>query len=79
MCDFCRAQKRDWRFINGKNAKLYKTKLFRVFKTGSVPVTLCYLCLIDLFCLGEKRFLCRSLPLLRSLGSRVEKESDNIW
>lgn len=79
MCDFCKAEKRDWRFSNGKDARLYKTKLYRIFKDSSVPVTLCYLCLIDLFCLGEKRFVTRSIPLLRSLSSKTVKESESFW
>jgi hypothetical protein len=57
MCQACNANKKNWSFVNGKRDKIYHHKLYRVYQGKPANVSLCHLCSIDLFMLGENRFL----------------------
>ena len=69
MCDVCKKNNVDYRFINGRKNHLIPSQFYQV-QVGKVSVLrLCYLHDIELFRLGERRFLSihRSIiPLLRS-------------
>lgn len=56
MCDVCEVENRDWKFQNGGNS-LQACRLYRVYKAQVANIKLCHLCSIELFCIGENRFL----------------------
>ena len=57
MCDICKAQKLDSRFINGKKYRLYSRTLHTIFQNKITPIKLCFIHDIELFTFGEKRFV----------------------
>ena len=57
-CDCCKQEGRDWKFLCGEDAKLKEVKLYGVKRAkGIIKVSLCRLCEIELFRIGEGRFL----------------------
>lgn len=62
MCDVCQEEGRDYKFHNG-NRPLNHCKFYRVYKSQVATVKLCHLHSIELFCVGENRFL-ESYPKL---------------
>lgn len=67
MCDVCKAEGIDWRFANG-NRKLQKATLYKVFVGRVASVNVCHIHGIELFRLGERRFLQNHLPFAMSLA-----------
>lgn len=62
MCDICTTVGLEWKFINGKEKnKLYRVRLFRVYQDRIAVVSMCHIHAIELFILGEQRFL-RNYP-----------------
>lgn len=57
MCDVCRTENIDWKFANGPQAKLHQARLFRVYKNRVAVIKLCHIHAIELFIMGEERFL----------------------
>ena len=76
MCEVCQSEGKDTRFLNGPKNYLYTNHLYKVFKNAAAPVKLCYVHSIDLFMLGETRFLREHLPFARKLATR-SKNADS--
>lgn len=72
MCDVCNRESKDWKFSSGKK-EIRFAKLFRVYIGQVATVKLCHIHAIELFCIGEKRFLANHIPLASALSS--EKKS----
>ena len=75
MCEICSAEGKDYRFLNGKKDQVVTQQLYKVFKNNVAAVRLCYVHGIELFMLGEKRFLKEHILFARALGSRSRKLS----
>ncbi len=74
MCDVCVSEKIDWKFVNGSNkSELHPVKLYRVYKDKVAVLKLCHLHGIELFVLGETRFLQIHLSLARDLAMSKKK------
>ena len=56
MCDCCEAEGRNPEFHTG-SLKILRAKLFKIYVGKTASVKLCRLCDIELFSLGEIRFL----------------------
>lgn len=70
MCEVCQSEGKDYRFLNGTKSYLYTDHFYKVYKNAVAPVKLCYIHSIDLFMLGEKRFLKEHLSFARKLATR---------
>ena len=77
MCEICKSEGQDYRFRNGDKAFLSTQQLYTVFKDSVAPVRLCYIHGIELFVLGEKRFLHEHIPFARNLAYRSKKSLDD--
>ncbi|MBT7608466.1 MAG: hypothetical protein HN576_01840 [Bacteriovoracaceae bacterium] len=76
MCDVCTSESIDWKFVNGETkSALHQVKLFRVYKDKIASIKLCHLHGIELFVLGETRFLQNHLNLARDLAVSKKKYS----
>ena len=68
MCDVCTSENIDYKFVNGKNkTTIHHARLFRVYKDNFATVKLCHLHGIELFVLGETRFLQNHMALAKTL------------
>ena len=70
MCEVCRAEGDDYLFKNGPKKVLTMNNLYKVFKNSIAPIKLCHVHSIELFHIGEKRFLREHLSFARGLASR---------
>lgn len=71
MCEVCKSEGKDYLFLNGTAKKfIYTNNLYKVFKNSVAPVRLCYIHSIELFMLGEKRFLKEHIFFARRLATR---------
>ena len=71
MCDVCKKNKRDYRFLNGKKDMLISSQFYQV-QIGKVSVLrLCYSHDIELFKIGERRFINRHKSVVPLLKSRL--------
>ncbi|MFT6071073.1 MAG: hypothetical protein ACJAT2_002062 [Bacteriovoracaceae bacterium] len=68
MCDACRADGQNYVFKN-KDSNLYKNRLYQVYRDGVAKITLCRIHDIELFRVGEHRFLQRNLVLANKMVS----------
>lgn len=75
MCQVCELEGRDWKFDNGENSELTKVRLYRVYKGKIAVIELCHLHAIELFLLGEQRFLLNHVKLYMDLGQDRKKYS----
>jgi hypothetical protein len=75
MCEICKSEGKDTSFLNGPKAQIVTQQLYKVFKNNVAPVRLCYIHSIELFMLGEKRFLRQHLSFARNLATRSKKLS----
>ncbi len=75
MCDVCRAEGLDWKFANGKREDLHRVRLYRVYKDRVAVVELCHLHAIELFILGEQRFLKNHADLCIELSNDTARFS----
>lgn len=74
MCDVCREENIDWKFHNGQKP-LSNCRLYRVYRGQTAQVTLCHIHSIELFCVGETRFLESHPSLALSLHSSSRSSS----
>lgn len=70
MCEVCNFEGADSKFRNGPKNILTVNNLYKVFKNAVAPVKLCHIHSIELFHLGERRFLREHLTFARGLASR---------
>lgn len=75
MCEICESEGKDAKFVNGPKDHITTAQLFKVYKNTVAPVRLCYIHSIELFMIGEKRFLKEHLQFARALVSRSKKLS----
>lgn len=74
MCEICKSEGIDHRFRNGEDKSFLTTQqLYKVFKNSVAPVRLCYIHSIELFMLGERRFLQEHIYFARNLAFRSKK------
>lgn len=71
MCDVCTAEGIDTKFVNGNKVSSGKSYLYKVYQGRVAAVNLCKLHDIQLFVLGESRFLQEHIILAKVL---VEKQ-----
>ncbi len=58
MCDACQAKGVNWSLSNGPGrSHLERAKLYSAFEGREVNIKLCYLCSLNLFMGGERKFL----------------------
>ncbi len=75
MCEICKSEGKDYRFVNGAKDYLTTQQLYKVYKNSVAPVRLCYIHSIELFMIGETRFLREHLSFARALATRSKKLS----
>ena len=75
MCEICKSEGKDPSFVNGPKDHITTAQLYKVYKNSVAPVRLCYIHSIELFMLGEKRFLKEHLSFARALVTRSKKLS----
>lgn len=76
MCEICKSEGKDHRFLNGASKDHIVTQqLYKVYKNSHASVRLCYIHSIELFMIGEKRFLREHLSFARALATRSKKLS----
>lgn len=68
MCEVCKAEGIDYLFRNGPKTALVRDNLYKVFKKAVAPVKLCHIHSIELFHMGERRFLREHLNFARALA-----------
>ncbi len=68
MCDVCKAEGLDASFRNGERLRISASKLYRVFKGQTAVIKVCPLHDIQLFMLGEQKFLLENLGFLKHLN-----------
>lgn len=56
MCDVCKSEGVDYKFINFPNGKLIKRQLFSFGHDSKMSINVCYVHDIELFVMGETRF-----------------------
>lgn len=57
MCQVCKIERVDWKFLNGDKRPLSRASFYRVYVGEVKTVSLCYLHSLELFSVGESRFL----------------------
>ena len=70
MCDVCKAEGLDWTFHNGEKTALQTGRLYRVYVGQVAKVRLCQIHAVQLFNLGEMRFLRENLALAREVSDK---------
>lgn len=78
MCEVCQIEGKDPKFINGLKHVSIPSKLYRVFKDKIADIRLCHVHSIELFVLGEKRFVKSHIQFARSLSAKKSKKSDSL-
>ena len=79
MCDVCQAEGKDSKFHNG-NSRTETCRLYRVYQGRDALIKLCRIHSIELFCIGESRFLAGHPGLAVSLHTNESKaSSDSIF
>lgn len=73
MCDVCQLEGIDPKFSNGEKATSSSAKLFRVYHGKIANVRMCHLHAIELFCIGENRFLANHIELASDLSQNRNK------
>ena len=77
MCEVCQVEGKDPKFVNGIKNVSIPNKLFRVFKDKIADVRLCHIHSIELFMLGETRFIKNHISFARALSKKTKK-SDSL-
>ena len=67
MCDACRAQGQNYVYKN-RDSSLFKNRLYQVYRDGVAKLTLCRIHDIELFRVGEFRFLENNLTLANQIA-----------
>jgi len=73
VCVVCDLYHVDWRFKNGKFTKLVKVNLFRVFSKKVANLDLCRLHDLEIFKIGEVRFLANYMKLVEDIEKNRTK------
>lgn len=73
MCDVCSLEGKDWKFMNGKHSNLVRSRLYNIYEGKIAHLQLCLIHDIELFMLGESRFLKQHLGLAQQLATNKEK------
>jgi hypothetical protein len=71
VCDVCKIQGLDYKFLNGEKDSLHNNFLYKVLIGKTAKIKLCHIHDIELFHLGEKRFVLQHLELLRTLKNQA--------
>lgn len=77
MCDVCECEGLDWKFSNGDKG-LEKAYLYRVYLGQVASLKICYLHSLELFTMGETRFLRNHLSFAKSIAVNKSQYSSNI-
>ncbi|MDD4975132.1 MAG: hypothetical protein PHY93_12315 [Bacteriovorax sp.] len=75
MCEVCSSEGVDYLFKNGPKKILISSNLYKVFKNAVAPIKLCHVHSIELFHIGERRFLREHLVFARSLATRSKTQA----
>jgi hypothetical protein len=75
MCEVCKAEGDDYLFRNGPKKLLTTSNLYKVFKNAIAPIRLCHIHSIELFHLGERRFLHDHIFFARNLATRSKSQT----
>lgn len=78
MCDVCRFEGKDYKQINFPKLKIIQRSLYTVFKQQTILLKLCYIHDIELFAIGEKRFMENHPNLLRAIIKWPDKFTKSI-
>ncbi len=70
MCEVCKCEGVDYKFKNGPTKGLYKDVLYKVYKGQTANILLCHIHSIELFMVGESRFLKSHLVFARDLARK---------
>jgi hypothetical protein len=77
MCDVCKAEGADFLFKNGPKKVLQINNLYKVFKNSIAPIKLCHIHSVELFHIGEPRFLKEHIDFARSLAMRSKSQAES--
>lgn len=77
MCEVCKSEGSDYLFRNGNKKILTTNNLYKVFKDTVAPIKLCHVHSIELFHVGERRFLREHLLFARGLAFRTKTQTEN--
>lgn len=79
MCDVCRTEGLNWKFLNGpKKDKLQSAYLFGIYKNRTAKMKLCHIHAIELFMFGEHQFLLNYSNLCQELlTGKVSTQSED--
>jgi hypothetical protein len=75
MCEVCELEGIDWEFRNGERAPV-RTRFYRVYVGDVTDVNLCFLHSIELFRIGETRFLEAHVDFAISLHTKRRSRND---
>ena len=80
MCHVCESEGLDWKYMNGADedsstvrSSLQRARLYRVYQDRVAQIKLCHIHSIELFLLGERRFLEHHPALCYELGAKQKK------
>lgn len=80
MCQVCKLEGVNWVFRNGNKRKLTREVFYRVYEREVKVIELCRICSIELFHLGESRFLINhpllAVEILRSARRSEDRDYD---
>jgi hypothetical protein len=77
MCEICKVDGNNYLFRNGPKKKLTGNFLYKIFKDKVAPIMLCHIHSIELFRIGEKRFLMQHLNFARAIATRARQKSED--
>lgn len=78
MCDVCNLEGSDWKFTNGQHSNLVRSRLYTIYEGKVAHLQLCLLHDIELFMIGEIRFLKEHMRLAQLLASDKQKFSARL-
>lgn len=73
MCDVCRNYNLNWKQINGPLKPLEQQRLYTFYHRHRARLSLCHYHAVDLFHLGERRFLERYNRLAHDLMAHKQQ------
>jgi len=74
MCEVCKLEKIDWEFRNGVKG-MVRSRFYRIYIGDVADVDLCFLHSVELFKVGESRFLASHVDFAISLHSKRRSQS----
>ena len=77
MCEICKLDGVNYLFKNGPKKNLTSNYLYKVFKDMVAPIKLCHVHSIELFHVGEKRFLSAHLNYAHAVATRSNNRSSD--